>query len=212
MNKNGNITANQNIYPFILPALPYSVDALEPYMSSKTFSYHHGKHHAAYVNNLNKLLENHELANNSLEDIILASASDNTKVAIFNNAAQVWNHTFFWHCLSANGGGVPNGSLYTQIINDFGSFEKFCDDFKAGGATQFGSGWVWLVWDGAKLTIEKTANADLPLVRGKTAILTCDVWEHAYYLDYQNARPDYLAIFLTKLANWEFAQRNFAGS
>jgi Fe-Mn family superoxide dismutase len=205
-----NKYANQDKYPFVLPDLPYSSDALEPHMSSRTFSYHHGKHHLAYVNNLNKFLDGSDLANKSLEEIILLSAGDKTKVGIFNNAAQVWNHSFFWHCMKPGGGGKPRGNLLTQINTDFGSYEKFCEEFKNAATTQFGSGWAWLVVENGKLKIEKTANADLPLVRNQAALLTCDVWEHAYYLDYQNLRPNYVSVFLEHLVNWDFAEENFA--
>lgn len=206
----GNVKANQTNYPFILPELPFGASELEPYMSANTFAFHHCKHHLAYVNNLNKLLETSDLAGKSLEEIILAAAGNKDLVGIFNNAAQVWNHSFFWHCMKQNGGGKPTGNLLVQIEKDFGSFDDFCNAFKQAGATQFGSGWAWLAWDGSKLLIEKTANAELPMTRGMVAILTCDVWEHAYYLDYQNMRPDYLAVFLKNLVNWEFAQQNFS--
>ena len=207
-----NKQAEQTNFPFVLPDLPYDSDALEPHMSSKTFSYHHGKHHLAYVNNLNKLLEGSDLNKKSLEQIILATFGNKEKIGVFNNAAQVWNHTFFWHCMKPNGGGAPKGELLNQINKDFGSFEKFCEAFKNAGATQFGSGWAWLVYDQGKLKVEKTANADLPLAHNQVAILTCDVWEHAYYLDYQNVRLDYISVFLEKLVNWDFAERNFTSN
>jgi len=189
---------------FTLPPLPYAKDALEPHMSANTFSYHHEKHHNAYVVNLNKLIEgtNHEGA--ELEDII-----KNSDGGIFNNAAQVWNHTFFWHSLSPNGGGAPKGSLVAKINEDFGSLDNFKAEFKQAGATQFGSGWAWLVLDGGKLEVTKTPNAETPLTTSATPIITCDVWEHAYYLDYQNARPNFLDSFLENLINWDFAQANF---
>lgn len=206
----GNNIANQTKQPFILPQLPYASDALEPHMSANTFSYHHGKHHLTYVNNLNKLVENSELVGKSLEEIIKLSSEDKTKIGIFNNSAQVWNHSFFWHCMKPRGGGQPSGELQEQIVKDFGSYDKFCEEFKQAGATQFGSGWAWLSWDGAKLMIEKTGNADLPMVHGRVALLTCDVWEHAYYLDYQNMRMDYISVFLNELVNWEFAEKNFS--
>lgn len=195
---------------FELPALPYAKDALEPHISANTLDFHHGKHHNAYVTNLNKLIDGTDLAGKSLEDIILASAKDASKQGIFNNAAQVWNHTFYWHSMKPNGGGKPSGALAKKIDEDFGSFDKFVEEFKNAGATQFGSGWAWLVLDGGKLKVTKTPNADLPMTHGQTALLTADVWEHAYYLDYQNRRPDYLATFLDKLANWSFAEENFA--
>ncbi len=194
-----------------LPSLPYAKNDLQPYVSSDTLDYHHGKHHKAYVDNLNNLLLGTELRSKSLEEIIMRSANDSAMQGIFNNAAQVWNHTFYWHSMMPKGGGSPKGSLLQQITKDFGSFEEFKIAFKQGGATQFGSGWVWLCWDAkaAKLVVIKTANADLPMVKGLQALLTADVWEHAYYLDYQNRRPDYLDVFLNNLANWDFASANF---
>ena len=193
-----------------LPPLPYPENALEPHISERTLSFHYGKHHQAYVTNLNNFIQGTDLDNKSLEDIIQESANKSDKVGIFNNAAQVWNHTFYWHSLSPQGGGIPQGALLDQIGKDFGSFEDFCTQFKQAGATQFGSGWAWLVRgaDGT-LKVTKTSNADLPMIHNQKALLTCDVWEHAYYLDYQNRRPDYLDIFLKHLANWEFAQKNF---
>jgi Fe-Mn family superoxide dismutase len=198
---------------FELPPLPYQEDALEPHISGRTLSFHYGKHHRAYVTNLNNLIQGTPLEALSLEEIIQKSARDADKVAIFNNAAQSWNHTFYWHSLKPNGGGQPTGSLANKITADFGSFEKFAELFKQAGVGQFGSGWAWLVVDtDGTLKVTKTPNADLPMVHGQKALLTCDVWEHAYYLDYQNRRPDYLDIFLTHLANWEFAQKNFEGA
>jgi superoxide dismutase, Fe-Mn family len=209
--KIGNTKANQTKYPFVLPDLPYPVNALEPYMSANTFSYHHEKHHNAYVQNLNKLLAEHELKNKDLEEIIFSTAGDTRFAGIFNNAAQVWNHTFFWHSMRPNGGGKPSGSLLLQINQDFGSYEEFLDQMKAAGATQFGSGWAWLVFDlnDTKLKVTKTANAENPMIKNQVPLLTCDVWEHAYYLDYQNRRPDYINIFLSELVNWEFAEKIF---
>lgn len=195
-----------------LPALPYGLDALEPHISRQTLEFHHGKHHAAYVTNLNKLLEGTDLEAKSLEEVILAVAGDASKAGIFNNAAQVWNHTFYWQSIKPGGGGVPTGELAEKIAADFGSFEEFATQFKAAGATQFGSGWAWLVLDGGNLKITKTANADLPLAHGQKALLTMDVWEHAYYLDYQNRRPDYMTTFLDKLVNWDFVAANLAAA
>lgn len=198
--------------PFTLPPLPYAEDALEPHISARTLSFHYGKHHQAYVTNLNNLIQGTEFETKSLENIIRETAGKPDKVGIFNNAAQDWNHTFYWHSLSPQGGGVPKGSLAAKITQDFGSFDEFAAQFKQAGATQFGSGWAWLVVDkDGKLNVTKTPNADLPMVHGQKALLTCDVWEHAYYLDYQNRRPDYLDIFLKHLANWDFAQKNFEG-
>jgi Fe-Mn family superoxide dismutase len=206
---NLNKLANQTSHPFVLPELPFANNALEPHMSAATFSYHHGKHHAAYVTNLNNLLNNGEFANQTLEQIIIASANVPDKSAIFNNAAQIWNHSFFWNCLTPSGGGLPKAKLLEKINQQFGDFDKFKQTFKDAGLTQFGSGWVWLVLDGSDLKIVKTANADLPLIRNQKPIITCDVWEHAYYVDYQNRRGDFLSIFLDHLVNWQFAEDNF---
>ena len=198
---------------FELPALPYVKNALEPHMSANTFDFHHGKHHNTYVVNLNKLLEGSPLGGKSLEDIITATAGDASKAGMFNNAAQVWNHTFFWNSMSPNGGGAPTGDLAAKIDEAFGSLDGFKEKFKEAGATQFGSGWAWLVvGDGGKLEIVKTPNAENPMTQGKTPLLTCDVWEHAYYLDYQNRRPDFLAAFLDNLVNWDFAAENLANA
>jgi superoxide dismutase, Fe-Mn family len=188
---------------FTLPELPYSKDALAPHISAETLEFHHGKHHNAYVTNLNKALEGKPEASKSLEEIIMSSEG-----GVFNNAAQVWNHTFYWSSMKPNGGGQPTGELADAITRDFGSFEKFKEEFSAAGATQFGSGWAWLVVEGGKLKVTKTANADLPMKHGQKALLTMDVWEHAYYIDYRNARPKYIETFLTSLANWDFALAN----
>ena len=195
-----------------LPALPYDLDALEPNISRATLEFHHGKHHAAYVTNLNNLISGTELENSSLEEIIVAVAGDTGKAGIFNNAAQVWNHSFYWQCIKPAGGGAPSGALLDKINADLGSFEAFVEQFKAAGATQFGSGWAWLVLDNGSLKVTKTPNADLPLAHGQTALLTMDVWEHAYYLDYQNRRPDYMTTFLEKLVNWDFVAANLAAA
>lgn len=192
---------------FKLPPLPYPETALEPHISARTLQFHHGKHHKKYVDTLNQLIEGTEFANQSLEEIILATADDLAKQKIFNNAAQTWNHTFFWQCLSPDGGGRPEGELMNRIQADFGSFDKFRQEFSTAAQGQFGSGWAWLTEDGGKLKIMTTSNAGLPLVHGETALLTCDVWEHAYYLDYQNDRAKFVDIFLSELANWEFAQQ-----
>jgi Fe-Mn family superoxide dismutase len=191
-----------------LPPLPYAQEALEPHISARTLEFHHGKHHAAYVNNLNNLIKETELAHKALEDLIQLSAHDSSKIGIFNNAAQVWNHTFYWHSMSPQGGGSPKGSLKDKINQDFGSFDAFVKEFKQAATTQFGSGWAWLVLDNGKLKVTKTGNADLPMIHGQTALLNCDVWEHAYYLDYQNRRPDYVTVFLESLAHWGFAEAN----
>ncbi len=191
-----------------LPDLPYAQDALEPHISSQTLSFHHGKHHNTYVTNLNNLIEGTDLADASLEDIIKASANDAGKAGIFNNAAQVWNHTFYWHSMTPNGGGAPSGDIAAKITADFESYDNFIAEFKNAGLTQFGSGWAWLVLKDNKLEIMKTANADTPIAHGIKPILTVDVWEHAYYLDYQNARPNYLDTFISSLINWDFANSN----
>ena len=195
-----------------LPALPYGLDALEPNISRSTLEFHHGKHHAAYVTNLNNLVAGTDLEAKSLEDTITAVAGDAGKAGVFNNAAQVWNHSFYWQCMKPGGGGQPSGALADKINADFGSYEAFVEQFKTAGATQFGSGWAWLVLDGGTLKVTKTANADLPLAHGQKALLTMDVWEHAYYLDYQNRRPDYMTTYLDKLVNWEFVAANLAAA
>lgn len=193
---------------FTLPELPYAQNALEPHISANTLSFHYGKHHQTYVTNLNNLVKDTPLANISLEEVIMASAKDPAKIGIFNNAAQVWNHTFYWNSMKPNGGGAPKGEIAKKIDADFGSFDAFKEQFKQAGATQFGSGWAWLVLDNGKLKVTKSGNADLPMVHGQKALLTMDVWEHAYYLDYQNKRPDYITTFLDKLINWDFAEKN----
>jgi Fe-Mn family superoxide dismutase len=195
--------------PFALPALPYDAKSLEPHISEKTLNFHHGKHQQAYVDKLNDLVKGTELESKTLEEIIMATAKDESKQGIFNNAAQVWNHTFYWNSMKSGGGGKPQGKLAAQIDKDFGSYEKFKEQLKQTGVTQFGSGWAWLVLDKDKLKVIKTSNADLPMVHGQRALLAIDVWEHAYYLDYQNRRPDYITIFLDQLVNWSFAESNF---
>ncbi|HOW82057.1 MAG TPA: superoxide dismutase [Spirochaetota bacterium] len=189
-----------------LPDLPYGRDALEPYISARTLEFHHGKHHQAYVTNLVKLIAGTEMENMALEDIVRKCAGDTSKAGIFNNAAQVWNHTFYWNCMKKNGGGRPSGRLMKKIEDSFGGFDKFVEEMKNAAATQFGSGWAWLVLDGDRVGIEKTSNADNPLAHGRRALLTIDVWEHAYYLDYQNRRPDYIAAFFEKLVNWDYVE------
>ncbi len=186
-----------------LPELPYAMNALEPHISQETLEYHYGKHHAAYVANLNKLIPGTEFENASLEDIIRKAEG-----GIFNNAAQVWNHSFYWNCLSPNGGGDPSGALADAIAQAFGSVDAFREQFSTSAATNFGSGWTWLVRnaDGG-LAIVNTSNAGNPLRDGLTPILTCDVWEHAYYIDYRNARPEYIKHFW-ELVNWDFAASN----
>jgi len=195
----------------LLPELPYAKDALAPVISANTLDFHHGKHHKAYVDNLNKFIAGTDLEQKSLEDIITTTVNDSSKTGIFNNAAQVWNHSFYWQCLKKAGGGVPTGKIAEKINAVWGSYEKFVEELKNAGATQFGSGWAWLVLDGHQLKITKTANADTPLAHGQKALLTIDVWEHAYYLDYQNRRPDYLAAVIQNLINWEFVNANLVG-
>lgn len=195
---------------FELPPLPFAKNALEPHISAQTFEFHHGKHHQAYVTNLNNLVKDSSLASQSLEDIIRATAKDESKLGIFNNAAQVWNHTFFWNSMKPAGGGQPSAAVASAINGAFGGYDKFKDEFKQAAATQFGSGWAWLVADGGKLKVTKTANAVNPMSLGQTALLTCDVWEHAYYLDYQNRRPDFVAAFLDHLVNWDFVAANLS--
>lgn len=186
---------------FTLPALPYAMDALAPTISKETLEYHYGKHHQAYVNNLNKLVEGTEFANMSLEDVILKSTG-----GMFNNAAQVWNHTFYWNCMKPNGGGLPGNKLAAAINKHFGSFDAFKEAFSNTAATTFGSGWAWLVQTpSGELKIISTSNAATPMTDGYTALLTCDVWEHAYYIDYRNARPDYIKAFWS-LVNWDFVE------
>ncbi|MFN3605060.1 MAG: superoxide dismutase [Leptonema sp. (in: bacteria)] len=193
-----------------LPELPYEKGALEPYISSKTIEFHYGKHHQAYVTNTNNLIQNTHLEQADLETIIKESASDPSKQGIFNNSAQVWNHTFYWHSMKPKGGGEPSQSLMDKITAHFGSFENFKNEFKQAATTQFGSGWAWLVWDLAdnKLKVIKTSNAETPIVKNLKPLLTIDVWEHAYYLDYQNRRADYIDTFIQHLVNWEFALKN----
>ena len=195
-----------------LPALPYDYTALDPYISKSTLEFHHDKHHAAYVNNYNGLVKDTPFDSQAIEEVIKAVAGDASKAGIFNNAAQAWNHTFYWNSIKPNGGGTPTDALAEKITADFGSFEAFVDEFKKAGATQFGSGWAWLVLDGGTLKVTKTGNAENPLTTGATPLLTMDVWEHAYYLDYQNRRPDYINDFLTKLVNWDFVAANFAAA
>ena len=190
---------------FTLPDLPYTKGALAPYLSEETLEYHHGKHHNAYVTNLNGLVEGSELADKSLEEIVLAADG-----GVFNNAAQVWNHSFYWKCMKPGGGGEPTGDLAKAIDEAFGSFDAFKKEFTQAAVTQFGSGWAWLVLDAGALKIVKTANADLPLKHGQTALLTVDVWEHAYYIDYRNLRPKYVETFLSSLVDWDFVAANYA--
>ena len=189
---------------FELPSLPYAQNALEPHISAETLEYHYGKHHNTYVTNLNNLTKGTDNEGKTLEEIIKSSSG-----GLFNNAAQVWNHTFYWHCLSPNGGGAPSGSLAAAIDSAFGSLDAFKEKFSTSAATNFGSGWTWLVkGSDGKLSIVNTSNAGSPITGSDTPILTCDVWEHAYYIDYRNARPKYVEAFWN-LVNWDFAAKNF---
>ena len=189
---------------FELPSLPYENDALAPYMSAETLDFHHGKHHQTYVTNLNNLLKDNELQGASLEDIVVKSSKDTSMAGIFNNAGQHWNHILFWQCMKPNGGGSIPSELEARLNSDFGSVDQFKEAFIQAGTTQFGSGWAWLAIDNGKLVVTKSANASNPLVDGMKPILGCDVWEHSYYIDYRNKRPDYLKAFLDSLVNWEF--------
>ncbi|MDB0031707.1 superoxide dismutase [Alphaproteobacteria bacterium] len=189
---------------FELPSLSYANDALAPYMSAETLDFHHGKHHQTYVTNLNNLLKDNELQGASLEDIVIKSSKDASMAGIFNNAGQHWNHILFWQCMKPNGGGSIPSELETRLNSDFGSIDQFKEAFIQAGTTQFGSGWAWLAIDNGKLVVTKSTNASNPLVDGMKPILGCDVWEHSYYIDYRNKRPDYLKAFLDSLVNWEF--------
>lgn len=195
-----------------LPDLPYDYTALEPYISKSTLEFHHDKHHATYVKTYNDAVASTEMNDKKIEEVIKTIASDSSKTVLFNNAAQAWNHTFYWNSMKPGGGGLPNGELANKINADFGSFETFVEEFKKAGATQFGSGWAWLVLDGDKLKVTKTLNAENPLTANQVPLLTMDVWEHAYYLDYQNKRPDYISEFINHLINWEFAAQNLAAA
>ncbi len=194
-----------------LPPLPYEKNALEPHITAETLEFHHGKHHNAYVVNLNNLIKGTDLESKSLEEIIKASAGDASKAGIFNNSAQIWNHTFYWNSMKPNGGGKPTGAIAAKIDADLGGYDKFVELFTAAATTQFGSGWAWLVLNkDGKLEVTKTPNADLPLAHGQKALLTIDVWEHAYYIDFRNLRPKYINTYLESLVNWDFANANLA--
>lgn len=197
--------------PFTMKPLPYAEEALSPVINAQTIGFHYGKHHTTYLNTLNKLIEADPLKDRSLEEIVKATAgsSDKTKTQIFNNAAQVWNHDFYWRCLKPGGGGKPSGRIADMIKDAFGDYDKFKSEFAQTCVTQFGSGWGWLCLEGGKLVLRKTANAENPLhLDGVKALLTIDVWEHAYYLDYQNRRPDHVNAVIDKLLNWDFAEQN----
>ncbi len=193
-----------------LPPLPYAEDALAPVISARTVGFHYGKHHKNYVEKLNSLVAGTDFAEQPLEAIIKATAGKSDKTAIFNNAAQAWNHAFYWHCLTPGGGGEPEGGLGEKLGSAFGGFDKFKKEFSETAVAQFGSGWAWLVVQDGRLKVVKTSNAETPLVDGQTPLLTIDVWEHAYYLDYQNRRVDYVNALIDKLLNWEFAAKNLA--
>lgn len=194
--------------PHVLPSLPYADNALAPVISANTIGFHYGKHHKGYVENLNKLIAGTEYANMPLEEIITKTAGKTDKTAIFNNAAQTWNHTFYWHSLKPKGGGEPSAVLRKMIEDSFGTLDTCKKELATAAMAQFGSGWVWLVSDGGKLKVIKTANAEVPITSGMKPLLTIDVWEHAYYLDYQNRRADYVSAVLDKLIKWEFALQN----
>lgn len=189
---------------FELPSLPYANDALAPYMSSETLDFHHGKHHQTYVTNLNNLIKDTDMKDSSLEEIVVKSSKDSSMAGIFNNAGQHWNHILFWQCMKPNGGGSMPSELESRITSDLGGIDQFKEAFIQAGTTQFGSGWAWLAIDNGKLVVTKSPNASNPLVDGMKPILGCDVWEHSYYIDYRNKRPDYLKAFLDSLVNWEF--------
>jgi superoxide dismutase, Fe-Mn family len=196
--------------PFSLPALPYADNALDPLISANTLSFHYGKHHKTYVDNLNKLVEGKDLAQMSLEAIVNHSAGKADMAGVFNNAAQIWNHTFYWHSLKPNGGGKPGGTMGAMIDKSFGDYDTFKKEFANAAITQFGSGWAWLVKDGDALKVVKTPNAEVPFTKGQKPLLTIDVWEHAYYLDYQNLRAKYVETLIDKLMNWDFAEKNLS--
>ncbi|HVO76424.1 MAG TPA: superoxide dismutase [Candidatus Bathyarchaeia archaeon] len=197
--------------PQVLPPLPYAANALEPVISANTIGFHYGKHHKAYIDNLNKLVEGTDFAGMPLEKIIKETAGKPDKTAIFNNAAQAWNHAFYWKSLKPNGGGEPPAALKQKIEAAFGTVDACKKELAAAATTQFGSGWAWLVLDGGKIKVVKTSNAENPMTQGMKPLLTIDVWEHAYYLDYQNRRADYVGAVIDKLINWQFAAENLEG-
>jgi Fe-Mn family superoxide dismutase len=203
-------TAATTSGPLTLPPLPFAENALEPVISAKTLSFHHGKHHKTYVETANKLIAGTELADLPLDAIVRAVAGKPDRVAIYNNAGQAWNHDFYWKCLRPRGGGGPTGELKQKIEGAFGSVEACCQELASTAVAQFGSGWAWLVADGDQVKVVKTANADAPFTQGLRPLLTIDVWEHAYYLDYQNRRADHVKAVLENLINWSFAAENLA--
>jgi len=191
------------------PALPYADNALAPHISADTIGFHYGKHHATYIKKYNDMVAGTPHDDQNIEDVIVATANNPEKAGLFNNGAQAWNHSFYWNSLSPNGGGKPSGEIAGKIDTDFGSYDAFKKELASAAATQFGSGWAWLALDNGQLKVVKTANAQTPLTNGMVPILTIDVWEHAYYLDYQNRRPDYVAAVIGELLNWDFASQNF---
>jgi Fe-Mn family superoxide dismutase len=195
---------------YALPDLPYDYNALDPHISARTLEFHHDKHHAAYVTKCNEMTQDTPMADMAIAEIIKSAYGDPAKAGLFNNAAQAWNHTFYWNSMKPGGGGLPSGALAAKINTDFGNYDNFKAAFKEAGATQFGSGWAWLVLDNDTLKVTKTPNAENPLVHGQTPLLTMDVWEHAYYLDFQNKRPDYIDTFLSSLVNWDFAAQQLS--
>jgi superoxide dismutase, Fe-Mn family len=195
---------------FTLPTLPYADNALEPVISANTISFHYGKHHKTYVDNLNNLVKGTAHEGAALDKVVMDSAGKADQLAIFNNAAQIWNHTFYWNSLKPNGGGKPTGKLGAMIDESFGSFDEFKKQFSAMTVSQFGSGWGWLVEEAGKLKVVKTANAEVPMTKGQKPLLTIDVWEHAYYIDHQNKRAAYVDAVIEKLLNWDFAEKNLA--
>jgi superoxide dismutase, Fe-Mn family len=196
--------------PFVLPPLPYADTALAPVISANTLGFHYGKHHKTYVDNLNNLVKGTAHEGAALDKVIRDSAGKADQAAVFNNSAQIWNHTFYWHSLKPNGGGKPSGKLAAMIDSDLGGYDNFRKEFAATTVSQFGSGWGWLVVEAGKLKVVKTGNAEVPFTKGQTPLLTIDVWEHAYYLDYQNKRADYVNALIDKLLNWDFAAENLA--
>jgi Fe-Mn family superoxide dismutase len=195
-----------------LPDLPYDYNALEPHISAQTLQFHHDKHHAKYVNNFNSITEGTEFADKPIEDVIKATYNNEQHTKLFNMAAQAWNHTFYWNCMKPGGGGTPSGPLADKINSDIGGLDQLKEQLKTAGGTQFGSGWAWLALDNGTLKVVKTPNADNPIALGMTPLLTIDVWEHAYYLDYQNRKPDYLSTFLDSLVNWDFVAQQMASA
>ena len=192
-----------------LPPLPYADNGLAPHISQQTVALHYGKHHQAYLTNLNNLLKDNPLLGKPLAEIVMAAQGKPDMMGVFNNAGQAWNHGVYWPSMKADGGGKPSGDIAAKIDSDLGGYEKFVEMFKTAGATQFGSGWAWLALDkNKKLSVTKTSNADSPMTSGGVALIGLDVWEHAYYLDYQNRRPDYIQTFLDKLLNWDYANDN----